>query len=160
MKKVQAHFLGKSFKILVLITILFITSCKDDPVVQPIIEGTEIVDISFLKVNNPSLTDDVFLNQEGTSFTGRVSYNDDIKNLVASYIHNGAEVEVNNVGHQAGVSSNDYTNPVTFTVKTSDGRAQDYNVDVTYFTGLPIVYINTDGNVPIIQKMMKLMELL
>ena len=152
MRKIKTPFLRKSIQVIILITALFITSCNDDPVVQPITQGTEIIDISFLKVNNPSLSKDIYLNQEGTSFTGRVSYNVAIKNLVASYIHNGEEVEVNSVVHQEGISSNDYTNPVTFTVKTADGRAQDYMVDVMYFTGLPIVYIATDGNVAIDSK--------
>ncbi|MEX1382074.1 hypothetical protein, partial [Lutibacter sp.] len=92
MQKIKTQFLRKSVQLIILITALFITSCNDDPAVQPIIQGTEIVDISFLKVNNPSLTNDIYLNQNATSFTGRVSYNADIKNLVASYIHNGEEV--------------------------------------------------------------------
>ena len=123
MRKIKIPFLRKSVQVIILITALFITSCNDDPAVQPITQGTEIIDISFLKVNNASLSKDIYLNQEGTSFTGRVSYNVAIKNLVASYIHNGEEVEVNSVVHQEGISSNDYTNPVTFTVKTTDGRA-------------------------------------
>lgn len=152
MQKINTQFLRKSVQVIILITTLFITSCNDDPAVQPIVQGTEIINVSFLKVNNPSLSNDIYLNQEGTSFTGRVSYNVTIKNLVASYIHNGEEVEVNSVVHQEGISSNDYTNPVTFSVKTADGRAQDYTVDVTYFTGLPIVYITTDGSVAIDSK--------
>ncbi len=152
MKKNKIYFLRKSIQIIVVFTSIFIASCSDDTTIQPVVEGTEIIDISFLKANNPSLLNDVYLDEEGTNFTGRVSLNANIKNLVASYIHNGAEVKVNGVVHQAGISSNDYTDPVTFTVKTADGRSQDYLVDVTYFTGLPIVYINTDGNVPIDSK--------
>ena len=152
MKNIKTNLLRNSVKVIILITTLFITSCKDDTVSEKIIEGTEIIDISFLKVNNPSLLNDVYLDQDGTSFTGRVPFTADIKNLVASYIHNGAEVQVNGVVHQVGVASNDYSKPVTFTVKTTDGGSQDYLVDVTYFTGLPMVYIYTEGNVPIVSK--------
>ncbi len=152
MKKFKNQFLRKSVQIVILITASILTSCDDSSYDSPIVEGTEIVDLSFLKVDNPSLTNDIYLNKEGISFTGRVSYNVDLKNLVASYIHNGLKVEANGVAHAVGVSSNDYTYPVTFTVKTTDGREQNYEVDVTYFTGLPIVYINTNGNVPIDSK--------
>ena len=152
MKNIKTNLLRNSVKVIILITTLFITSCKDDTVSEKIVEGTEIIDISFLKVNNPSLLNDVYLDQDGTSFTGRVPFTADIKNLVASYIHNGAEVQVNGVVHQVGVASNDYSKPVTFTVKTTDGGSQDYLVDVTYFTGLPMVYIYTEGNVPIVSK--------
>ena len=95
MKKIKNQLLRRSTQIIILFIALLITSCNDDSSIQPIVEGTEIIDISFLKVNNPSLSNDVYLNKEGTSFTGRVSYNVAIKNLVASYIHNGEEVEVN-----------------------------------------------------------------
>jgi len=144
-KKFKNQFLRKSVQIVIFIAASILISCNDATYDQPIIEGTDIIDISFLKVNNPSLTNDIYLNREGFSFTGRVSYNVDVKNLVASYIQNGLKVEVNGVVHKVGVSSNDYTNPVTFTVKTTDGREQDYEVDITYFTGLPIIYINTNG---------------
>jgi len=146
-------FLVKPLQIFVLLTVLFFISCNDDsPAVPPIVEGTELIDVAFLKVNNPSLANDIYLNKVGNAFNGRVSYSTDIKNLVATYIHNGLKVEVNNLVQEVGFSINDFTNPVTFKVKTTDGREQSYEVDVTYFTGLPIVYVNTVGNVPIDSK--------
>lgn len=153
MKNFKTQILQKSVQILFLITALYLTSCNEnEPKVQPIEEGTEMIDFAFLKANNLNLSGDVYLNKEGNTFKGRVPYTVDIKNLVASYIQNGLEVEVNNTVQDAGITANDFTNKVTFTVKTTDGRAQDYEVDVTYFTGLPIVYVNTVGNVPIDSK--------
>ena len=69
----------------------------------------------------------------------------DIKNLVSTYVHNGLNVKVNNIEQEANVSINDFTNELTYTIKTTDGREQNYVVDVTYYTGLPIVNINTNG---------------
>ncbi|WP_299521741.1 CotH kinase family protein [uncultured Lutibacter sp.] len=140
------------YYLLIIVSVL-LTSCSDDsPSIPPIIEGTELVDFAFLKVNNPSLSSDIYLNKVENTFKGRVSYSTDIKNLVATYIHNGLKVEVNNVAQEVGTTLNDFKNPVTFIVKTTDGREQNYEVDVTYFTGLPIVYLITDGNAAIDSK--------
>lgn len=146
--------LKKLFQALILISLLvFTNACNDDnPTIPTIEEGTEMVDFAFLKVNNPTLTADIYLSKEGTNFTGKVGYNANIKNLIATYIHNGLKVEVNNTTQQVGTSANDFTNPVTFTVKTTTGLQQNYTVDVTYFTGLPILYVETVNNVPIDSK--------
>lgn len=132
-------------QILVLLVALLLLSCSDSTYDQPIVEGTEMVNFSFLKAKNPSLQNDVHLNQNENIFSGRVSYSADIKNLIGTYVHNGVKVEVDNIKQEANLSSNDFTNPLTYTIKTSKGEEQNYNVDVTYFTGLPIVNINTNG---------------
>ena len=68
MQKINTQFLRKSVQVIILITTLFITSCNDDPTVQPIVQGTEIINVSFLKVNNPSLSNDIYLNQYSRYF--------------------------------------------------------------------------------------------
>ena len=51
--------------------------------------------------------------------------------LVATFITNGASVEVGAVAQTSGVTANDFTNPVTYTVTAADGTTQDYLVTVT-----------------------------
>lgn len=145
--------LSHSYLIFLIATLLFV-SCGSDRSEEIItkVEGTEMVNFSFLKVKNPSLPSDIYLNQNGTSFSGSVSYSIDVKNLVGTFIHNGLKVEVNGIVQEANKTANDFTNRLTYTVQTADGRKQEYEVDVTYFTGLPIVYINTVSNVPIDSK--------
>ena len=133
------------------ITIFFISCQKESTSIIPNTEGTNLTTFSFLKVNNPSLTADVLLVKEANIFTGRVLYGTNIQNLVASFEHNGLKVTSDNIDQISGVSSNDFTGIATYTVKTSDGRATDYTIDLTYFTGLPIVHIDTYG-VPIVSK--------
>jgi spore coat protein CotH len=153
MKNYNTKILGKSVQIIILFVALFLASCdNNESVIQPVVEDTEMLDFSFLKINNPSLTNDIYLIKEGNSFTGRVPYSADIKNLVATYIQNGSKVEVNNTVQEIGLTANDFSNKVTFTVKTTDGKEQDYDVGVTYFTGLPIINIYTVANVSINSK--------
>ncbi|MDP3357729.1 MAG: CotH kinase family protein [Lutibacter sp.] len=133
------------YHIFFFISILFISCSKEAENVDPIIEGTEIGQFSFLKANNPNLLYDINLDIVGQNIKGRIPFNVDIKNLIATFNNNGSAVVVNNVNQISGTSANNFTNLVTYTVKTTDGREAQYEVDVTKFTGLPIVYINTNG---------------
>ncbi len=139
-----------------LISVLFLTSCSnesDSISVDPInLEETIITEFSFLKANNPSLLEDIYLNIEGGNISGRVIQNIDIKNLVATFEHKGFELVSNNIKQLSGSSINNFTELITYTVKTSDGRESNYVVDLTKFTGLPIIYLTTDAGVAIDSK--------
>ncbi len=141
---------------LFIISILFLTSCSnesgainEEPV---IIEGTSISEFSFLKLNNPSLLNDINLTVEGEKILGRLVDNVNIKNLVATFEHDGLEVVINNIKQQSGTTFNNFTDLVTYTVKTTDGRTEDYIVDLAKFTGLPIIYLKTDNGLAIDSK--------
>ena len=60
-------------KISLLLVLLFLlVNCSDDTViVDPILEGTEITNFSFLKVNNPSLDSDVLLDINNNTIYSR-----------------------------------------------------------------------------------------
>lgn len=133
------------YTIFLFIGISFISCSKDAESIEPIIEGTEITQFSFLKANNPNLLYDINLEIKGQNIKGRIPFNVDIKNLIATFKNNGLTVVVNNVNQISGKSANNFTNLVTYTVKTTDGRDGTYEVDVTKFTGLPSIYINTNG---------------
>jgi spore coat protein CotH len=145
---------------MLLLSAFFITSCGGnsessvviEPIPLPIIENTNFNEFSFLKVNNPDLTNDVYLDINDNSVTGRVAVNVDVDNLIATFTHNGAEVNINDVIQTSSTTGNDFTDVVTYTVKTADGSQENYQVDLTKFTGLPIVYLATNNNVPIDSK--------
>ena len=145
---------------MLLLSAFFITGCGGnsessvviEPIPLPIIENTNFNEFSFLKVNNPDLTNDVYLDINDNSVTGRVTVNVDVDNLIATFTHNGAEVNINDVIQTSSTTGNDFTEIVTYTVKTADGSQENYQVDLTKFTGLPIVYLSTDNNVPIDSK--------
>ena len=72
--------------------------------------------------------------------------------MVASYVHNGSEVRVSSAVQAEGSSGNDFTQPVEYKISKASGVSKTYSVDVTKFTGLPIVYINTTNYVGIDSK--------
>ncbi len=143
------------YKILV-ITSLIVVSCGDNDaniVIDnpPVNEGTEIIEFSFLKSNNPSLLFDINLTIDGNVITGSVSYEVNIKDLIATFEHDGLEVIVGNSKQISGTTHNDFSKKIIYSVRTSDQRREDYEIVVSYYTGLPIFYINTNG-VPIDSK--------
>ena len=44
------------------------------------------------------------------------------------------------------VNAYDFSSIQNYQVTTDDGKSSQYEVDMTYFTGLPIVYIETTNN--------------
>ena len=141
-----------SFYSVFLLTTLIFVSCNDDSViVDPIIEGTEITSFSFLKVNNSSLDNDVYLDIDSNIISGSIPYGVEIESLAATFEHDGFEIVANNGLQISGTTFNDFSKNIIYKVKTNDGREKDYEVAITYFTGLPIIYLDTDG-VPIDSK--------
>lgn len=148
----------KTTRYLNFIIILFVgltLSCSsDDNGFEPsaIEEGTDITKFSFLAINNPNLINDVQLDISESLITGRTSNNIRVNNLIATIEHNGVEIIADNIAQTNSVTANDYTNIISYTVKTSDGREKSYDVDFTKFTGLPIIYLTTDGGANIVSK--------
>jgi hypothetical protein len=146
--------------LLLLINVLLLSACggSSDPEVNiestplPVVEYTDLNQFSFLKVNNPGLNSDIYLAINDNYVTGRTTDNIDVDNLIASFAHNGADISVGDVIQSNSSTGNDFTNIVTYTVKTANGSQESYQVDLTKFTGLPIVYLSTDDNVAINSK--------
>ena len=103
--------------------------------------------ISFLKQENPDLEEDIYCSYDEATqtFTGRskkvLTGLIDPSKLVATFVALG-DVKVAGKAQQSGVTANDFTQPVTYTV-TQDGEKKEYKVNFINFTGLPVVYVNT-----------------
>ena len=111
-----------------------------------------ITSIELLGANNPSLNDDIILEMNGTTFSGRVSQNISVSDLYATFSHDGTTVSVAEIEQTTGSTANDFTELVEYKVSKANGVSKTYTVDLTKFTGLPIVNIQTDNNLPIESK--------
>lgn len=107
---------------------------------------------SFLMENNPGLDADVTMSALDGVFSGRVETNTSVNELVASFQHDGASVSLDGELQTSGVKANDFSDILTYTVTASDGQKASYSVDLTKFTGLPIIYLKTDDYSPIDSK--------
>jgi len=60
-----------------------------------------------------------------------VPFGTDVTALVASFDTSGAGVTVSDAPQTSGVTANDFTHPVVYTVKAADGTAAQYTVTIT-----------------------------
>ena len=113
----------------------------------------ELSSVAFLAEDNSSLDEDIFL-QLGSdnTFTGRIAINIPVIDLIASYEYVGSSIQINASEQESGVTINDFTDLVNITVENTDGDTQSYTIDVAKFTGLPIIYLQTDSFLPIDSK--------
>jgi spore coat protein CotH len=122
------------------------------PSVSPPAAEPRISQFSFQMSNNPSLTEDISLAIVGKNISGRTPANVDVSQLIASIVLDGSELNVSDVVQTSGTSINNFTDVVSYVLKAEDGAEYTYTTDLTYFTGLPVVYLNTLGNGPIVSK--------
>ena len=69
---------------------------------------------------------------------------DTSESLIASFGYRGASVTVKGKTQQSGETSNDFTSPLTYTLKTTAGETVDYVVSVKSMR-LPKVYVDTEN---------------
>lgn len=141
------------FKCLLFMFIITSAACDNqnnpsDRVPDPIL-SPEILSISFLTIDNPTLIEDIKLSYDGDMkhFVGATSNVVSVTDLIASFEIVGDYVEVNGEVQQSGVSEQDFTNIVEYKVfERSSGNSQSYFVDLTLFTGLPVIFMDTEDN--------------
>ena len=123
------------------------------PIEEPV-EAPTLSQFTFSAANNAQLSEDISLdNTENNGvFLGRLLTNTAVNELVASFEFTGSSVTVGNVSQESETSINDFTETVVYTVANSAGTTASYTVDLTKFTGLPVIYLNTDQGAPIDSK--------
>ena len=114
----------------ILVTILLLFSaCKDE---EPSISSTkELLNFSILKSDNQGkVANDVEASIQGSVITLPLDKYDDLKSLIAVFEYNGKSITIDGVEQESGVTSNDYSQPLVFTVEAEDGSKQQYTVEI------------------------------
>lgn len=136
----------KKLFVLFIIPMMMFWSCSEESTtIEPEVEGTEITKFYFLKSSNPDLDKDRYAIIENEIITAKLPLGTDMKQMVASFEHNGSEIMLNNKVQVSNETVNDFTEIQNYTVTTTDGKSGQYEVDMTYFTGLPIIYLETSN---------------
>ena len=93
-----------------------------------------ILSFSFTQALNPKLSTsqvDGVIDEVGKTITLQVNANA-LPNLIATFsMSDGARLEVDGTLQESGVTPNDFSKPVTYTVTTEDGTTENYTVSVT-----------------------------
>ena len=139
-------------RLLAIAAAVFFSSCEEKEAVQP---GAGITSFSFLKENNPSLTEDVTctVNEDGT-ITG--TFNDRLSDyfLKASFELDAEYASVNGVVQQSGVSKNNYAKEVVYEVRLKDGTSMTQTVRMKCKPApqVPVIRITTENGAPVVDK--------
>ena len=67
---------------------------------------------------------------QGSVITLPLDKYDDLKSLIAVFEYNGKSITIDGVEQESGVTSNDYSQPLVFTVEAEDGSKQQYTVEI------------------------------
>ena len=120
--------LNNTLGILVTILLLF-SACKDEE--PPISSTKELLNFSILKSDNQGkVANDVEASIQGSVITLPLDKYDDLKSLIAVFEYNGKSITIDGVEQESGVTSNDYSQPLVFTVEAEDGSKQQYTVEI------------------------------
>lgn len=141
----------KSLTVLVLIVSVILSACKKEPD-EVITLPLNIYNFSFKAGYNLGLTSDIKLSKIDGKLEGGIPIEADITNLVASFEFVGTEVKIGDKVQQSGITKNDFSKSVTYTVYGEDGTTKDYDVVINWFTGLPIIKITTENGIEITSK--------
>lgn len=105
----------------------------------------------FFKAENDKVLEDVECHIDGMNITLSTPFILDKTKLVANYQTNGCKVFVGNNEQENGVTTNDFSNPVQYTVVSEDGEKNVYTVTIKN-SALPVVYIDTKDGAEIVSK--------
>lgn len=140
--------------------LLIVLGCQDEEIggilpANPTADAAEILSVSFKSEYNPSITQDINLEFNGIdTFSAHIPFEVDIFNLVASVAISqvNATVLLDNDVFENEVTPHNFGKEVIISaINTDESITTNYKIRLTYFTGLPILYINTD-NSPIVSK--------
>lgn len=144
----------KRVSILFLVFCLVMSACKKDkvstttPDVEISVATKEVLSFRFAAKNNAAqLLKDVDCHISDGQIIGWIPYLGSDRTLVPTFTIDGVDFTINGITQQSDTSVTDYTHPVTYTVKGADGTTKDYKVTLYAFTGLPVLYLETDAPV-------------
>ena len=90
----------------------------------------EIVNFTFPVSKNPALTGDVTGLIADPVITLEVPHSTDLTSMIAEYTTNSTHVEVNSNVQSSGITPNNFSNPVEYTVTADNGVKRVYSVVV------------------------------
>lgn len=112
---------------------------------------TLLSEFKFTMADNPVVLEDIAASIEQNDVSLTTPFITDVTNLIPQFTTTGQQVTVNGVPQTSGVSAQDFSEPVYYTVTSPNGESSTYRVEVKG-SGLPVVYINTPGEAAIVSK--------
>ncbi len=123
----------KFFSVISLLPALFVLGCADVPRNNPADKGGDSYEYRYAdkKITSFSFADPVVngvIDENNSSITVYVTHDTDLENISAFYETNAELVTVDGKQQRSGITKNDFTEPVIYTVTALDGSSRDYIV--------------------------------
>ena len=130
-----------------------LSSCQEEEVIPLPSTQKSFTNFSFLAANNPGfLSEDwsyvIHENHVNAMFPPGLRTD----SLVASFSSTAAAVLTDTVVQRSDTTVNDFTTPTVYTLMAEDSSTATYEIRSHLFTGVPVVYIDTEGQAPIASK--------
>lgn len=144
------------FLFLFLSALFLFSSCDNKPEIH--LKSTrELISFTLEKSKNGDfLQEDIVGIIDNKKIKLAISKTVDATQLIATFTHNGESVYINNSPQRSGLTANDFSKPLSYTVESEDGSKSVYTVSVTWISKeiaqIPQIYIVTEGAVDIISK--------
>ena len=150
------------FLFLFLSALFLFTSCDNTPDVLPEPEPelkttNQLLSFSFEKSKNEAYIDEDVV---ATIADGRIdlslSEKVNVTDLIATFTHNGESISIGSTPQVSGVTANDFSKQVVYTVRAEDKSIKKYNVNIGKLAEevaqIPHLYIDTENQQPIDEK--------
>lgn len=125
----------------------------EEPAEPEVKKAAELKSFVFEASKNPQyLIDDVECTIKGNEVSGLVPYTAAIDKLIPTFSGEFVSATVGGKAQQSGVTQNDFSSPVVYTLTGEDGKTAEYKVTFFNFTGLPIVSVWTTNRQEITSK--------
>jgi hypothetical protein len=124
---------------------------EPDPI--EVVDSVELVSVVFEASKNlGKLTHDVNAVINGTEITALIPEMANNKKFVITFVTKNATVAANDTSITSGATPIFFGQPVTFKLASEKGTTKNYKFTLKNFTGIPILYLNTENNQNITSK--------
>ncbi|WP_256005461.1 CotH kinase family protein [Pedobacter deserti] len=128
--------------------LVFLSACKKDETPQePVVElksDKTLKSLVFKADKNPVLVHDVQGEIIGDTVYARAFAGTNITSLIPEFEYEGVGIKVGSLEQSSGVTANNFSNKLDYTVLAEDGTKKTYTVKFTD-NGISALYINTNG---------------
>lgn len=129
---------------------LALFSCQDRKEENFLSAEKEFIDYKIEKELNPGLQETIIAEITGNEIILDIPELSDKKNLIATFHFKGKVVFANSEEQESGISANDYTSELEYTIEAEDGSVKTYILEVRWKdnlrSALAHIYININDN--------------
>ena len=145
--------------ILILSVLFFYSSCSDSTtdIEEELSTTNEMLSFVIKKSSNEDyLEEDIVGVIEDGEIKLTMSEEIDATQLIATFTHNGEVVLVGSVTQESGVTANDFSSSLVYTIEAESKDKKQYTVKIDWLeeetAKIPHIYIDTDNGTPIVEK--------